>query len=216
MTEAALREAGVARVGDLLTVPRATLAGAVGRATDALVRLARGEDVRLVEPDRDARSYGEEGTFGRDVRDDAVVRRAILGHAEAVARRLRKDGVRARVVVVKWKLADRLGGGRFPLVTRRTTLGAATDDGKTLADAALALWEAHRPARAIRLVGVAAAGIGDAREPQLALFADPAASRRAALNRALDALVARWGAETVVRGGARPAKGLTTRLKPGE
>jgi DNA polymerase-4 len=170
-----------------------------------------------VEPDRDARSYGEEGTFDHDVRDVGVVRRAIIGHAEAVARRLRKDGVRARVVVVKWKLTDRLGGGRFPLVTRRTTLGAATDDGKTLADAALALWETHRPSRAIRLVGVAAAGIRDAREPQMALFADPVATRRAALNQALDALVARYGTETVVRGGGRPSeKGLTTRLKPGE
>jgi DNA polymerase-4 len=216
VTQAALREAGIVSVGDLRTVPRATLARAVGRAADALVRLARGEDVRVVEPDRDARSYGEEGTFDHDVRDVAVVRRAIIGHAEAVARRLRKDGVRARIVVVKWKLTDRLGGGRFPLVTRRRTLGAATDDGKTLADAALALWEMHRPSRAIRLVGVAAAGIGGG-EPQLALFADPVAARRAALNQALDTLVARWGTETVVRGGGRrPEKGLTTRLKPGE
>jgi len=70
---------------------------------------------------------------------------------------------------------------------------------------------------AVRLVGVSAAGIvGDTPE-QLALFAPATGLRRAALNRALDAIVARFGLESVGRGGTgRSEKGLTTRLKRGE
>jgi DNA polymerase-4 len=216
VTEAALQEAGVATIGDLLARPRAVLAAVVGRAAaEHLVRLARGIDVRMVAPDLGARSYGEEGTFETDVRDDATVRGAIVLHADVVARRLRRDGVRGRVVVLKIKLAERLGGGKFRLVTRRATLGEPTDDGKAISDAALALWARHRPRRAIRLVGVTAAGI-EARREQLGLFADGPRLRRAALNRALDAIVERHGQGSVVRGGARVEKGLTTRVKRGE
>ena len=41
----------------------AALGAVVGHAAEHLARLARGEDARIVDPDRDARSYGEEGTF---------------------------------------------------------------------------------------------------------------------------------------------------------
>jgi len=119
--------------------------------------------------------------------------------------------------VLKLKLAERLGPGKFRLLTRRATLPEPTDDGKTISDAALRLWEGHRPRLPIRLVGVSAAGIvGDA-SAQLALFAAGAHRRRAALNQALDAIVARFGMESIGRGGAgRSEKGLTTRLKRGE
>ena len=218
VTEAALAGAGIATIGELAARPPAELASAVGQtAAEHLVRLARGQDARLVEPDLAAKSYGEEGTFGRDTAEDRVVREAIIGHADAVARRLRRDRVRGRVVVLKLKLAERRGPGKFRLLTRRATLPEPTDDGKTISDAALRLWEHHRPRLPVRLVGVSAAGIvGDAPE-QLALFAAGAHLRRAALNRALDAIVARFGLESIGRGGAGPSeKGLTTRLKRGE
>jgi DNA polymerase IV len=212
VTEAALVAAGIATVGGIVAAPAGRLAGAVGAgAAEQLAALARGEDPRRVEADRGARSYGEEGTFAADVRADGPVRAAIIAHAEAVARRLRRDGVRARTVVLKTKLALRLGGGRFPLETRQTTLAAPTDDGATLARAALALGARHRPERPVRLVGVTAAGIEGA-SPQLGLFA----SRSAALNAALDAIVARHGPDSIGRGRAPERKGLTTRLKRGE
>jgi len=218
VTEAALARAGITTIGQLAARPAAELAPFVGgAAADHLVRLAHGEDARIVEPDLAAKSYGEEGTFAADARDDRSVREAIIGHADAIGRRLRRDRVRSRVVVLKLKLAERLGPGKFRLLTRRATLPEPTDDGKTISDAALRLWERHRPRLPVRLVGVSAAGIvGDASE-QFALFAADAHRRRAALNQALDAIVARFGMESIARGGAgRSEKGLTTRLKRGE
>ena len=94
----------------------------------------------MVEPERDAKSYGEENTFGSDVRDDRTVREAIIAHGEAVARRLRHDGVRAATVVLKIKLAERLGAGKYRMLTRQAPLPAASDDGAAITAVALALW----------------------------------------------------------------------------
>jgi DNA polymerase-4 len=213
VTRGVLERRGVRTVGDLAALDDARLRRIAGPATEHLRALARGDDPRAVEPDRDARSYGEENTFGNDVRDASTVREAIIVHAEAVARRLRHDGVRARVVVLKMKLAERIGPGKFRLLTRRTTLAEPTDDGKVVSDAALALWEAHRLVRPLRLVGVAASGIASAHAGQIGLFPD--VSRRAALNAALDRLVARFGEDAVARGGAHVEKDLTGSLKRG-
>jgi len=215
VTQAALERAGIRTVADVGRATPAALGAVVGHGAEHLARLARGEDARIVDPDRDARSYGEEGTFDSDTRDDKRIRAAIIAHAEAVARRLRHDGLRARTVVLKMKLAARLGPGKFRLLTRRATLAEATDDGHALSEVALRLWEEHRPTIALRLVGVAAAGIaGDA--GQIALFPDAARVRRAALNDALDRIVARFGASSIGPAGARAEQsGLTHGLKRG-
>jgi DNA polymerase-4 len=216
VTAAALARAGVITIGDLGTRPASRLAVVVGRsAAEHLVRLASGDDVRAVEPDLEAKSYGEEGTFADDVREDARVRAAIVAHADAVARRLRADGVRGRVVVLKMKLAERLGAGKFRLLTRRVTLPEPTDDGNAISEAALALWQRHRPRQPIRLTGVTATGIVAAGAEQFVLFSD-GRRRSQALNRALDAIAARFGGDAIGRGGPAAEKGLTTRLKRGE
>jgi DNA polymerase-4 len=215
VTQAALEAAGVRTVGDLRRAAPAALGAVVGHAAEHLARLARGEDARVVDPDRDARTYGEEGTFDSDTRDERRIRGAIIAHAEAVARRLRHDALAARTVVLKMKLAVRTGPGRFRLLTRRATLSDATSDGHALAAVALRLWDEHRPSVALRLVGVAAAGLaGDA--GQMALFPDAARARRAALNDALDRIVARFGASSIGPAGARAEQsGLTHGLKRG-
>jgi hypothetical protein len=80
-------------------------------------------------------------------------------------------------------------------------LPAPTDDGRTITSAALELWDAVRRGKTVRLIGVAVSGI-DAGPAQLALF-EGAETRRAALNQALDALVARFGTDAIVRGGVK-------------
>ncbi|MCW5893206.1 MAG: DNA polymerase IV [bacterium] len=216
--QAALARAGIATIGDLARADAVRLAARIGPMAEALVALARGDDTRVVEADRAAKSYGEEGTFERDVRDDRLARGAIIAHAEAVARRLRHDGVRAGTVVLKVKLATPLGGGRFPLFTRQTALDEPSDDGKVLSDAALALWTRHRPHEAVRLLGVTGAGIvGAVSAGQLGLFPDPTRRRRAALNGALDRLADRFGAHSVTRADAHAPKATPTgQVKRGE
>ena len=94
-------------------------------------RLARGQDLREVEPYRGAVSMSEENTFASDVSERRVMEAAIWSHAEAVACRLRKTGKVADTVVLKLKLGQRVAPGPrgYPLLTRRSTLREPTDDG---------------------------------------------------------------------------------------
>jgi DNA polymerase-4 len=100
--------------------------------------LARGEDDREVERDREARSYGEENTFSSDVEDFDVLHDAILQHADRVARRLRHDSVKGHVVRLKLKSTERLERpGKYRLYTRQRTLAGPTNDGALIARGAV-------------------------------------------------------------------------------
>ena len=199
-TQAALGRLGITTVGALADASPSELERRFGKLGVWLAALAHGRDTRVVAADRQRKSYGEEETFDRDLRDGERVRRTIVAHAEAVARRLRAEGCRGRVVTLKLKLAQRISPGKYPILTRRVTLAAAVDDGKSIADAALALWRTAQPGKTVRLIGVSVSGIEE-QEGQLPLFAARDTVRRAALNEAVDKLAARFGRNVVSRGG---------------
>src|SRR5262249_48514792 len=182
----------------------------VGRRAPALAALARGHDPRPVDPSRERKSYGEENTFARDMVDGDDLRRTIVAHAEAVAARLRADECRARTVVLRTKLAERIRPGKYPLLTRSRTLAEATNDGKRLSAAALALWEELAPGRRIRLIGVAATNIEPVRGRQLSLLDFGGGDDRTALNRAIDQISSRFGREALRRGGVTVERAAPT------
>ncbi len=220
VAEARLRGAGFATLGDLARAEPERLGALLGSLGFELARLARGEDRRPVEPDRDPVSLSEENTFEEDVSDPERLRATLLAHADAVARRLRRAGLTAQTVVVKVKLGGRRGAGRrgHPLLTRRRTLAEPTEDGGRIGEAACDLLE-QVPQEPVRLLGVGVTGLVRVGRGQLGLFAAPGeAARRSRLNRALDAIAARFGGEAVVRAGARePARaGLTWQNKRGD
>lgn len=213
-----LRGMGIETIGDLADASPERLHVAVGSMGASLRMLARGIDPRRVDPDRERKSYGEENTFARDVSDSERVRDVILTHADAVARRLRADGRLGRTVVLKLKLAQRIGPGKYPVLTRNLTLPFPTNDGRTIAEAALALWDGVSSGKVIRLVGVSVSNLAEPGAPgQLDLFESARVKRRDALNRALDQIAARYGEETLRRGGAeveRAAPTLAIKKKP--
>jgi DNA polymerase-4 len=219
VAEARLGRAGFATVGDLARGDPRRLERHLGAWGLDVARLARGEDLREVEPWREPVSMSEENTFERDVAERAVLEEALLAHAEAVARRLRRSGWRARTVVLKLKLGGRVRPGPrgFPLLTRRTTLAEPVDDGALIAAAARALLVAERPLPPVRLLGVGATGLVPAQGGQLALFEARGSARRRRLNRALDELADRFGSRAVVRGATpAPARaGLSLQRKRG-
>jgi DNA polymerase-4 len=234
VAEARLRAIGITTIGELARSDPDALRGQLGEALGAhAVALARGLDPRGVVPDREAVSYSEENTFDTDVSDRARIGAVIQDHAESVARRLRRDGLAARTVVLKVKLAARRGawpkpeagqgdwrgGARaYPILTRRATLAEPSDDGATFTREAQRLL-ARTPDVPIRLVGVGATNLLPIAAAQLALF-EPTGERRksARLNRALDEITERFGARAVVRAGQEAASraALSLQRKRGE
>ncbi len=220
VAEARLRRAGFERIGDLARADPMHVEAHLGDWGGRIARLARGEDLREVEPFRDAVSYSEENTFSQDVTSRARLEATIAIHAESVARRLRRDGLTARTVVLKFRLGRRRSAGPrgYPLLTRRHTLSEPTDDGPTLACEARSLLERAALTEPVRLLGVAVTNLQLDADAQLALFSSPDQQRQRKLNRALDEISNRFGQRAIARGGPGEAEraGLSLQLKRGE
>jgi DNA polymerase-4 len=212
-----LHARGIETIGDLASAPEPYLRAALGSFGPAVARLARGGDLREVEAYREAKSYSEENTFGEDLTERRRLEAVIRTHAEAVARRLRRDRVRGRTVTLKLKLARRLGGGRFPLRTRARTLRRPTDDGRAIAETARGLLARTEIHEAVRLLGVSVSTLEVSDAEQLSLLPEETEAKRARLNAALDAIRERFGA-----GALEPAlgkverAGLSLQIKRGE
>lgn len=187
-TEAALKGVGLHTIGDIAAADPERLERRFPGARH-LWELSQGIDPREVIPDRAAKSVGAEDTFDQDL-EAAALDPHIHGQASRVGRRLRRAGLRTRVVQLKIKLSD------FTLLTRRTTLDEPTDDGQTLYRAATDLLKrAALPGR-VRLTGVSAQELHPAADAQMGLFAAPP-SRSARLNAALDRITDRFGNDAV-------------------
>lgn len=155
-----LERLGYRTIGDLARADLEVLRRSLGDFGVTIGRLARGEDVREVEPHREAVSLSEENTFDADVDDRETLERTILAHSEAVARRLRRKQLMARTVVLKWRLGRRRQAGPrgYPARTRQATLAIATDDGGEIARVAISLLE-DALAEPVRLLGVGVSGL---------------------------------------------------------
>ncbi len=225
VAERRIRDRGFETIGQLADAPRELLEAAFGDDAHRLRRMARGEEATdanaSVESERAAKSISEENTFERDVADRELLEATILTHAESVARRLRRSGLVARTVVLKWRLATRRRPGPrgYPLHTRRTTLDEPTRDGEVIAQAAHALLRAERLPEPVRLIGVGVTGLAPSDRAQLGLFGpSPEQARRARLNEALDAVVDRFGRRAIVRASQGDAvrAGLSMQHKHGD
>jgi DNA polymerase IV len=197
---------GIRTCGELAAYPAEQLGRALGEHAAELQALARGIDPRPVEPDREPKSYGEENTFETDVHGRDTVTAVITAHAEAVARRIRRDGYRGRTVTLKVKLGRARGQRvsrshagerepRYPLLTRSRTLRQPTDDDARIREIAIALWDAAAIREPIRLLGVSLSGLEPANSRQLSLFPD----KKERLGAALDAIVERFGRDAIGR-----------------
>ena len=196
-TRTKLARFGVTTVGDLAAIPEATLVRTLGQAAGRhLHALAWNRDPRPVEPHREAKSIGHEETVAADRTDRRQLEQDIVRMADLVAARLRARAKTARTVQLKLRYSD------FDTITRSETLRDSTDLAAVIGRSALALLAAVDLREGVRLLGVSALQIqeGAADHEQLS-FGDAAevTPEQGALERTLDAVRARFGADAVGR-----------------
>jgi DNA polymerase IV len=190
-----LRQLGLTTLAEVARYPTATLVARLGRShAEALQALARGEDARVVVPDRAALSVGAEETFAGDLSDGPILRRHITAQAERVAARLRKSEQLAGAIVLKLKDTE------FHIHTRRRTLPAPTSDGRVIAKVALELLAAE-PVRppGVRLSGVSATALSAADGPRQLTLDEPERQKGERLGATLDRIRDRFGSAAVAR-----------------
>jgi DNA polymerase-4 len=160
-TLAALARLGVETVGDIAALPERSLAGAVGPAAGRhLHDLAQGLDPRVVEPDLAAKSISVEETYDRDLESADVVETALLAHANRLAGRLRRAGLKTRTVTLKVRYSD------FTTLTRSHTTSAAIDGARQLFRIARELLRSlNEDPRPVRLLGLGGTALEPASTP---------------------------------------------------
>jgi nucleotidyltransferase/DNA polymerase involved in DNA repair len=160
------------------------------------LRLAHGVDDRPVISDREAKSIGQEQTFGVDVAVPDDVRQVLFEQVEQVGRRLRKHGLYARSISLKLRYGD------FETTSRSMTLENSTNGSGELWTTASGLFdrwcvEGYRP---IRLIGVSASQLSRG-ESQMSLFADPRQERQKRVDAVTDQITTKFGSKAIRRGG---------------
>ena len=194
-TQAALEAAGIRGISDLLRWDPADLVARFGSMGERLFHLARGEDHRPVARDEVPKSISKETTFNEDTADRDLLEGHLWRLAEGVADRAKAKGLAGRVVVLKLKRAD------FGLATRRVSLHGATQTADRIWRAAQGMLSAQPGGVAYRLIGVGLSEIGpEAGADAVDDLLDPDAGRRAAAERATDAIRARFGQDAIIKG----------------
>lgn len=194
-TQTALETAGIRTIADLLRWDRADLAARFGNMGDRLWHLARGLDTRRVNRDEKLKSISKETTFGEDTSDPDLLDGHIWRLSEQVADRAKAKGLAGRTVTLKLKRGD------FQLVTRRHSLTDPTQLTDRIYRASRELFDHAGAKGPFRLIGVGISDLAPEAEADLAQdLLDPEAHRRAAAERATDAIRARFGTEAIIKG----------------
>ena len=189
-----LEALGITRLGQLQALSERDALRRLGEEGPALVRRARGEDTRPVDPARETKSISAEVTFEHDLTQPDDLARHLWHLAEKLGRRLRENELAASGVVLKLKTAD------FALRTRAMRLTTPTILPDRLFAAAHALLLREATGAAFRLIGIGASALVPRAEADKGDLADPDTPRLAAAQSAIDALRARYGNGVVTRG----------------
>ncbi|MEM7741755.1 MAG: DNA polymerase IV [Pseudomonadota bacterium] len=152
---AKLEKEGVRTIGDVQKLGLRSATERFGEHGLWLHARAMGKDARPVRVDRETKSVSGETTFAEDTMDRQVLEDRLYAMAQRVSLRAKAKGLAGLVVTLKLKSAQ------FKSLTRRRTLGVATNLAAVLFDEAktlLAEEQKRAPHTSYRLIGV---GISD-------------------------------------------------------
>ncbi len=184
-TEPRLKGMGIYTIGQLRTAGPEALRSVLGNRTGHFMRLARGEDIRPVAPEREDKSISHEVTFDRDVSDARELHAELQRQALAVMRRVRRKHLGARTVRIK------IRDHRFRTVTRSVSLRGATSRSRTVykvAGGLLDKWLGENSGTPVRLVGVGVTSL------------EPVKPEHRGLDAAVDEIAERYGDAKITRG----------------
>jgi DNA polymerase-4 len=178
-----LRRAGVHTVEDLERLTQEELVRLLGKSHGAgLYALARANDDRSVEPERETKSISVEDTYDTDHVDKRLLEALLDRQSAKVTERLRKARISGRTVSIKVRLHD------FSTVSRSATLSEPSDDGRQIARVARTLFSELDTSGGVRLLGVGVSGLADWIQEDL--FADVEDAEEALPDEATEAALA--------------------------
>jgi DNA polymerase-4 len=185
---------GITLLGHLQVLSDRDARRRLGEDGPSLVRRARGEDDRRVDPSRETKSISAETTFDTDLTRPQDLQAHLWRLAEKLGRRLKEHELAAGGVVLKLKTTD------FAIRTRASRLPSPTVLPDRLFEAASALLMREATGSAFRLIGIGANPLLPLAEADRGDLADTETPRRAATQAAIDTLRQRFGDAVIGRG----------------
>jgi DNA polymerase-4 len=192
--QARLNKDGFSRIAQLQDASARSLADRYGETGLWLHRLAHGEDGRAVDPDGEAKSLSAETTFEHDISDFSELERILWDQAERVSARAKAAGLGGRTVTLKFKTAA------FQIKTRAASLEDPTQLSDVIFRVGLKLLAPEAKGTRYRLLGVGLSQIRPASECDPPDLLDLRAGRRAAAERAMDSVRAKFGNSALRKG----------------
>jgi len=191
---ARLERDGFATIGALADADPRDLAGRYGATGLWLARVAQGEDHRPVDPEGAMKSISSETTFDTDIARFDELERILWRQAERVSARAKAKGLAGRTIVLKLKTAH------FRLLTRSLSLDAPTQLADIIFRAARTALKREADGRRFRLLGVGLTNLAPGRDADPGNLLDPDSDKRAAAERAMDRIRAKFGGAAVEKG----------------
>ncbi|TPM02938.1 MULTISPECIES: DNA polymerase IV [unclassified Mesorhizobium] len=191
---ATLEQDGIRTIGQLQKMDRGDLMRRYGVMGDRLYRLSRGEDVRRVDPDQDAKSVSAETTFDTDIASLDELVSVLRGLSEKVSARLKKSGIAGRTVVLKLKTQD------FKIRNRNRQLGDPTRLADRIFSTGVELLRKETDGTKYRLLGIGVSDLSADDKADPPDLVDIQSRKRAMAEGAIDALRDKFGRKAVETG----------------
>lgn len=194
-SEKRLKQMGINTIGELARADPGMLRAALKKHGEAIWNFANGRDVALVEAEpADNKGYGNSVTIAFDVKDADTAKNILLSLSETVGRRLRRDGVWIEAVSVAIRYFD------LNRTSHQCVLDHATNITDEIYRAACRLFDELWDGTPIRLLGVQTGKVTrEGENRQLSLFDDTDYEKLERLDRAMDSIRERFGADAVQR-----------------
>lgn len=193
-----LNQAGLARIGQIAEVPPQQLSLFVGKGARQMWEFAQGIDDRPVVTDSpEAKSWGEQETFGEDVTDEDWILAKLRSIADRLFAKVRAEQKTVRTIEVRIRYNDFEECRRSESLDEPTDL--ETDSYPLLRRLLKKAWERRV---SLRLVSVKLSGVyGSVFQAGLNLVdAGVDSALRRKLSPVLDALKGRYGKNAIMRG----------------
>ncbi len=192
--QAKLAKDGITKISQLQDADAKRLADRYGNTGLWLHRLAHAEDTRAIDPSGEMKSISSETTFANDISafDDLV--KILWRQAERVSERAKRSDLGGRTVTLKLKTA------KFRIKTRSISLTDPTQLADRIFRVAREALQKEADGTAYRLLGVGITNLCPSTECDPADLVDPAASKRAAAERASDKMREKFGSNSIIKG----------------
>ncbi len=192
--QARLAKDGITRIAQLQDADLRDLARRYGNTGLWLHRLAQAEDSRAVDPGGEMKSISSETTFNQDIASYAELESVLWRQAERVSTRAKAAELGGWTVVLKLKTSD------FRSRTRSVSLEAPTQLSDRIFRTAQGALKREADGTSFRLLGVGLSNICAASACDPGDLVDRGAGKRAAAERAMDKVRAKFGGESVGKG----------------